>query len=160
MSGGSGKRIISCSFFTYAVHTCWSVTRGILRLHVAWFVVWVFTQRMQVYFSSIQLYSISFRWYVIYLLKTVTFALLGWHANSSFFLFFLKFGQPKNPNIYSIWCLESKLPGTGRVSIRIRLQMEIIILFDESFSNILQSWGEEGFICMALCHSIAFPVQK
>lgn len=30
--------------------------------------------------------------------------------------------------------------------MRIRLQMEIIIPFDESFNNILQSWGEEGLL--------------
>lgn len=112
----------------------------------AWFVVWVFTQQIYVHFSSIWLYSMSLQWFAVYLLRPITSPILGWHGNSSSFLFLLKFGQAKNPNIYSTLCLESKLPGTGRGTIRIRLQMEIIILFDESFSNILQSWGEEGLL--------------
>lgn len=99
-----------------------------------------------IYFSSIQLYAIWLQWFVIYLFRTLTSLILGWHDNSRSFLFLLKFGQPKNPNIYSILCLESKLPGTGRGTVRIRLQMEIIIPFDESFNNILQSWGEEGLL--------------
>lgn len=129
-------------------------------MSVAWFIAWVFTQKIYVYFSSMQLYSyfISVICYISF--ETLTSPILGWCGNSSSFLLLLKFGQPKNPNIYSVLCLESKLSGTGRGTAWIRLQMEIIIPFDETFNNILQSWGEEGFLVWLCVTAFRFQCES
>lgn len=132
------------SFFSHLCRTSvleyyWRHFEITSAVSAAWAVVWVV--------SSIQLYFISFQWFVIYLLRTLTSPILGWHGVSSSFLFLLKPEQPKQIQTLTVFlCLESKLPWTGRGTGRVSLQMEIIVLFDESFSNILQPWGEGGWL--------------